>query len=213
MIPTIIFHLHLLAATLPLTASAALSSQQADYSTLHCPPDPYATLVTPSYGTSDAIFTVCSELVIAAPPSTVYAATLDFQSYARWNTFIPTVALPANVSATPADVWVGMAMTFTSRGLVGGLNTTSAEVVSLLDGGGTGYLMSAWRYDDGVGGASARAEHPNVLVDLGDGSTRYLSYETYYAGLSTGAIALLKAQLKEQFDVQARDLKAYVESM
>ncbi|KAI1638125.1 hypothetical protein F4809DRAFT_601325 [Biscogniauxia mediterranea] len=125
-----------------------------------------------------------------------------------------------------------MRLRLTTAGIVGpGVNTTSEEVVTVVmnasdpdpnnsnataingegDGDGGGYLVAAWRYDDGLGGAGARAEHPTVLVDLGDGTTRMLSYETYYDGLFTGAIALLRDRLQERFETQARDLKAYVE--
>ncbi|KAI1461390.1 hypothetical protein F4805DRAFT_280870 [Annulohypoxylon moriforme] len=199
---------------LAAATSAALTTRQVDYGSLHCPLDSLGTLTTPTYGTDGAIFTVCSELLITASPLAVYNAILDFKSYPHWNAFITDIALPSNVISTPEDLYVGMSMTFTSTGLIGDLNTTSTEVLTLFDASGSsGYLINAWRYDDGVDGVSARAEHPNVLVDLGNGSTRYLSYETYYAGLSTGAIALLKGQLKDEFDVQAQDLKAYVESM
>ncbi|KAI1470754.1 uncharacterized protein F4812DRAFT_277422 [Daldinia caldariorum] len=198
----------------PLATSASLISEQIDYGSLHCPEDALSTLVTPTYGTKEAIFTICSELVINARPLTAYNAILDFKSYPGWNSFIIDVALPDNVTSTPEDIYVGMAMKFTSNGLIGGLNTTSTEVISLLDASGAeGYLINAWHYDDGIGGVGSRAEHPNVFVDLGNGSTRYLSYETYYAGLTTGTIALLKLQLQRQWDVQANDLKTYVESL
>ncbi|KAI8963800.1 hypothetical protein F5Y11DRAFT_364744 [Daldinia sp. FL1419] len=198
----------------PLVAPASLVYQQVDYGSLHCPEDPLATLVTPTYGTKEAIFTICSELVINTGPLTAYNAILDFKSYPRWNSFIIDVALPDNVTSTPDDIYVSMAMTFTSNGLVGALNTTSTEVISLFDpSGAEGYLINAWHYDDGIGGAGARAEHPNIFVDMGNGSTRYLSYETYYAGLTTGTIALLKLQLQRQWDIQAQDLKTYAESL
>ncbi|KAI1105846.1 hypothetical protein F4804DRAFT_330930 [Jackrogersella minutella] len=198
----------------PFAASAALLSRQVDYGSLHCPEDPLGTLVTPTYGTEGAIFTICSELVINAEPLAGYNAILDFKSYPQWNSFIIDVALPDNVTSTPEDIYVGMTMTFTSNGLIGALNTTSTEVISLFDSSGSaGYLINAWHYDDGVGGAGARAEHPNVFVGLGNGSTRYLSYETYYAGWSTGIIALLKDQLQQEWDIQAQGLKTYVENM
>ncbi|XDG09555.1 hypothetical protein ABKA04_009170 [Annulohypoxylon sp. FPYF3050] len=202
----------LLSTLLAATTLATLTTRQVDYGSLHCPSDSLGTLTTPTYGTDGAIFTVCCELLINAPPLAIYNAILDFKSYPKWNTFIPNVTLPSNVTFTPWDLYVGMPMTFTSNGLIGDLNTTSGEILTLFDAtGSSDYLINAWRYDDGVGGISARAEHPNVLVDLRNGSTRYLSYETYYAGLSTGTIALLKEQLKNQFDIQGQDLKAYVE--
>ncbi|KAI0848287.1 hypothetical protein F5Y00DRAFT_238765 [Daldinia vernicosa] len=202
-------------AAAPLATPSSLVSQQIDYGSLHCPEDPTATLVTPTYGAEGAIFTICSELVLDnTGPLTAYNAILDFKSYPRWNSFIIDVALPDNVTSTPDDIYVGMTMQFTSNGLIGSLNTTSTEVISLLDpSGAEGYLINAWHYDDGIGGVGSRAEHPNVFVDLGNGSTRYLSYETYYAGLSTGTIALLKLQLQHQWDIQVRDLKVYVESL
>ncbi|KAI1409433.1 hypothetical protein F5Y13DRAFT_170413 [Hypoxylon sp. FL1857] len=194
-------------------AAAALTSQQVDYGSLHCPEDSSSTLVTPTYGTDGAIFTICTELLINAEPLAGYNPVLDFKSYPRWNSFIIDVALPDNVTSTPADIYVGMAMTFTSNGLIGSLNTTSTEVISLFDPtGASGYLINAWHYDDGIGGVGSRAEHPNIFVDLGNGSTRYLSYETYYAGWSTSTIALLKDKLQKEWDIQAQDLKAYVES-
>ncbi|OTB08083.1 hypothetical protein M426DRAFT_317187 [Hypoxylon sp. CI-4A] len=194
--------------------AAALTSGQVDYGSLHCPEDASTTLETPTYGTEGAIFTICSELLINADPLAAYNAILDFKSYPRWNSFITDASLPDNVSSTPEDVYDGMSMEFTSNGLIGDLNTTSTEVISLLDPSGTpGYLMNAWHYDDGVGGVGSRAEHPNIFVGLGNGSTRYISYETYYAGLSTGTIALLKEQLQHEWDIQAQNLKAHVESI
>ncbi|KAF3061195.1 hypothetical protein GL218_04081 [Daldinia childiae] len=198
----------------PLATPSSLVSRQIDYGSLHCPTDPTSTLVTPTYGTKEAIFTICSELVLNTGPLTAYNAILDFKSYPQWNSFIIDVALPDNVTSTPDDIYVGMEMQFTSNGLIGTLNTTSTEVISLFDpSGAEGYLINAWHYDDGIGGVGSRAEHPNIFVDLGNGSTRYLSYETYYVGLSTGTISLLKLQLQHQWDIQARDLKAYVESL
>ncbi|KAI0014344.1 hypothetical protein F4779DRAFT_612637 [Xylariaceae sp. FL0662B] len=240
-------HLVLLGGTIPSIASSAPTGNEVDYGSLECPQSPNETLPTPTCGTptpdiplhffhgngtSGAIFGICTTEVIDAPAAAVYAALLDFASYGRWNTFIVDVSLlllpsTKDVSTTPADdVYVGMPMRFTSRGLVDGVDTTSVEVISGIEGpgagdvagegdgeGNRGYLLASWRYDDGLGGLGSRSEHPSVLVDLGNGSTRYLSYETYYAGLESGAVALLKDNLQRQFEAQGRDLKAYVENM
>ncbi|KAI0387672.1 hypothetical protein F5Y04DRAFT_240724 [Hypomontagnella monticulosa] len=198
----------------PLITGATLTSRQVDYGSLRCPEDPLETLVTPTYGTDGAIFTICSELLINAQPLVAYNTILDFKSYPLWNSFVVDVGLPDNVTSTPEDIYVGMVMNFISNGLISGLNTTSTEVISTFDASGAaGYLLNAWHYDDGFGGIGTRAEHPNIFTDLGNGSTRYVSYETYYAGLSTGTVALLKDKLQQQWDVQAQDLKAHIEGM
>jgi hypothetical protein len=203
-----------------LTSSTAINYPY-DYSSVTCPPPDsleLSALITPTYGTSGGVFTVCSTVEIDAPASLVRDAILDFKSYALWNSFVMSVSLPSNVTVTPRDDSVGMPMVFTTAGLIAGINTTSNEVLTVLDGAGVGgdgkpYFLTAWRYDDGLAGVGARAEHPCVIVDLGDGSSRVLSYESYYAGLLTPSIALLKSQLQDQFEAQATDLKTYAEGL
>lgn len=109
-------------------------------------------------------------------------------------------------------------MTFTTAGLISGLNTTSDEVLTVVKGIGisaprNSYLLVAWRYDDKLASIGPRAEHPVDSIDLGDNSSRVLSYETYYFGLLTPIIALFRSNLQMQFDVQATDLKSYVEGL
>ncbi|KAI1425828.1 hypothetical protein F5Y12DRAFT_713710 [Xylaria sp. FL1777] len=199
-----------------MTTTAA---NDVDYSSLSCPPSSgLDTLTTPTYGTDGAVFTVCSSINISAPVTVVREAVLDFKSYHLWNSFVLSVSVPSNVTQTPQDLYVGMPMVFTTTGLVAGLNTTSNEVLTVVNGAGLGangkaYLLVSWRYDDKLGGIGARAEHPVVIVDLGGGSSRVLSYETYYVGLITLPIAILKSSLEDQFNTQAIELKTYVESI
>ncbi|KAI1745888.1 hypothetical protein F4680DRAFT_2664 [Xylaria scruposa] len=215
-----------LATTLPAaaitsrdaTTSGAVINYPYDYSGLVCPSSSLSTLITPTYGEKGALFTVCSSIVINAPASLIRNAILDFKSYGSWNSFVMSVSLPSNVTETPTHDYVGMPMVFTTSGLVAGLNTTSAEVLTVLNHAGTGgdgkpYLLAAWRYEDKLAGVGARAEHPVVVVDSGDGSSWYLSWETYYVGLLTPAIALLKSKLQSQFEAQSADLKTYVEGL
>ncbi|KAI0977082.1 hypothetical protein F4678DRAFT_477191 [Xylaria arbuscula] len=198
--------------------SSAASSDDFDYSSLSCPSSSLSTLTTPTYGTSGSVFTVCSSIDIYASPIIIREVVLDFKSYHLWNSFVISVSVPENVTETPQDLYVGMPMVFTTSGLISGLNTTSNEVLTTISdiavgGDGKPYLLMSWRFDDKLGGVGARAEHPVVISDLGNGSSRVLSYETYYFGLITLPIAFLTSSLNEQFKAQATDLKTYVEGL
>ncbi|KAI1352130.1 hypothetical protein F5Y01DRAFT_314120 [Xylaria sp. FL0043] len=188
-----------------------------DYSDLSCPSSSLSPLITPTYGTSGAVFTICSSININAAAAIIRDAVLDFKSYSSWNSFVVSVFVPSNVTRTPQDLYVGMPMVFTTSGLIPGLNTTSDEALTTINGTGVGsdgkpYFLVSWRYNDKLGGIAERAEHPVVIVDLGDDSSRVLSYETYYVGLATLPIVFLKNNLQKQFNAQAVDLKNYVES-
>ncbi|KAI1305744.1 hypothetical protein F5Y03DRAFT_150847 [Xylaria venustula] len=203
--------------TKDVTSSAA-SADDFDYSSLSCPSSSLSTLTTPTYGTSGSVFTVCSSIDINASPIIIREVVLDFKAYYLWNSFVISVSVPENVTETPQDIYVGMPMVFTTSGLISGLNTTSNEILTTISdigvgGNGKPYLLMSWRYDDKLGGVGARAEHPVVIVDLGNGSSRVLSYETYYFGLITLPISLLTSSLNEQFKAQATDLKTFVEGL
>ncbi|KAJ0296065.1 hypothetical protein COL516b_011917 [Colletotrichum fioriniae] len=192
-----------------ITASASLSN----IASLRCSSS--AILPTPSYDLEGALFTVCTEEVINAPISKIYDALLDFRRYSTWNTFVVDVGLPPEVTG-PGDVYVGLSMNFTTAGIIPGVNTSSTEVITLLapdvrgcDDGAT-RAVNAWRNDDGLGGAFLPAEHPNLLTDLGNGSVRMVSYETYYLPGATTLLPL-KGTLQERFETQGKDLKRFVE--
>ncbi|EJT71290.1 hypothetical protein GGTG_10549 [Gaeumannomyces tritici R3-111a-1] len=113
-------------------------------------------------------------------------------------------------------LYIGAATTFTTWGILPLVNSTSIEIVTAMEAelpDGSGGRMVAWRSDDGADGVLHRAEHPTILADLGDGTTMSISYEPYYAGLATGAIAALKPMLQRLFEQQNLDLKAYVEGL
>ena len=48
-------------------ALASLPRSGTDWASLRCPPDSKSTLPTPTYGDTDAVFTVCTEELIHAP--------------------------------------------------------------------------------------------------------------------------------------------------
>ncbi|KAI0121330.1 hypothetical protein BJ170DRAFT_644516 [Xylariales sp. AK1849] len=199
-------------ALLPVLVAQRRTPRDAvDWGSLHCPQDSTATLPTPTYGSNETVFTICTELTINAPLLDVYNAILDFNSYSRWNSFVYQVDVPSNVE-TPQDVYVGMPMVLHTTGLVPLTNTSSNEAITILDYADPGgYTIIAWYYEDGVGGLASRAEHPSILVDQGGGVVRHLSFETYYQGTLTPTIALLKDRLQAEFEEQAIDLKSYVE--
>ncbi|EMF12697.1 uncharacterized protein SEPMUDRAFT_66005 [Sphaerulina musiva SO2202] len=185
-------------------------------------------LPTPTYGDKHIIFTICVEREIQAPITQVYNTLLDFRLYSDWNSFVidvqPSSSSSGNVEGEiprgPAPL--GTKVKFITRGLIGSLNTTSEEIVTVdqkdifsssssaegtsSEGTASRHAINAWRYD----GVGQRAEHPNVLTDLGERGTRYVSFESYY-GLLAPVTEVLKGKLKSAFEAQADDLKRFVE--
>jgi len=193
---------------LPLTLLIVTSN--ASTLPLICVPN-NGTMTTPSFGTTDAVFTACAQITINNSPSAVYDVLLDFSDYPAWNTFVYSVDLPSNVSSTE-DVYVGMPMTFHSSGLLLGINSTSDERITFLEPDAVPSFV-AWRYDEGaLVGVLMNAEHVTVLEDLGDGTTNCVSWETYY-GAGALLTLTLKANLQTEFQNQVSDLKGRVEGL
>ncbi|KAK5081511.1 hypothetical protein LTR05_007642 [Lithohypha guttulata] len=177
-------------------------------------------LPTPKYGLENASFSVCTEEIIHAPSSLIYNALLDFRQYHVWNTFVTEVQLPAAVQ-TPADVYPGLDIVFTTQGLVPGVDTLSIEIVTLLDPPAPHKQPAKWKdwnHDDGYSivawesGVAVQAEHPTSLQELGGGNVRMISWETYYRPNDTVVLPIAGA-LQSAFVQQGRDLKAYVEGL
>jgi hypothetical protein len=169
-------------------------------------------MTTLTYGTKNAIFTACAQDVLKGSPSQVYEVLLDFPRYPAWNTFCYSVDLPSNVSSAK-DVYIGMPMTFHTSGLTPPLNSTSAELITYLELEASP-PFAGWRFDPGqVEGLLIQAEHLSVLQDLGNGSTKYVSWETYYGAGSLVLDVLLKSNLQKEFVIQGSDLKARMEAL
>ena len=209
--------------TVVLAAVAVLGQPQSagtatpDWTTIRCQAAGASpsTLPTPTYGDNNPIFTSCSEQVINAPLSAVYDAILDLGSYPKWNSFVQRVV--ARDGASLSNVIVGLPMTFYSAGLAPfGIQTPSDERITVLDAPdkNSRLALNAWRFDPAAFVAPLiQAEHPNILTRLENGSTLYVSYETYY-GLGSYAVQLAeKSSLGSQFAAQGRDLKKYVEGL
>lgn len=164
-----------------------------------------------TYGTEGAIFTVCAQATIHASPVPIYDVLIDFPRYSAWNTFVYSVDVPANVSSA-ADVYVGMPMTFHSLGLIPLVNSTSNERITYLEPD-VMLPFVAWRFDLGMlGGLVMQAEHVSILHDIGDETTEYVSWETYY-GAGALLVLTIKGNLQREFEDQTRDLKARVEGL
>ncbi|KAG6360003.1 hypothetical protein INS49_011059 [Diaporthe citri] len=197
----------LAACSLVASAVASIPQRDTDWASIRCPQDSKSTLPTPTYGDTDAVFTVCTEQLIDAPLGLVYDALIDYGSYHLWNSFVVDVELSPGVK-TPEDVYVDMPMTLVTCGIIPLVNTTSDEVVTVLDKN-----LPTWRSNVTVLGALIVAEHPNVLVDEGGGVTRYVSYETYYKNPLIVSLLAARPTLQRLFGQQGKDLKAYVESL
>src|SRR5688572_23959408 len=175
---TVFFALRLL-GFLCLSVVAMPVNSGIDWAAVRCPQSSSDTLPTPTYGYDGGLFTVCTELIFQAPAIEIYNALLDFQAYSSFSSFVIDIDLPPHISKTPDDVYVGLEMTFTTRDIFPIINTTSVEIVTVMDDSeDDGYIMASWRYDDTLGGKFSRSEHPSILVEQGDGTTRYVSFET-----------------------------------
>ncbi|TQN69586.1 hypothetical protein CSHISOI_05909 [Colletotrichum shisoi] len=173
-------------------------------------------LPTPTYNLTRALFTVCAEDILDVPIQAIYDTLIDFGRYSEWNTFVVNAVPPPGFQG-PDDVYHGMPVKFTSAGIIPRFNASSNELITLLapdvedaDGQGRVRAAVAWRNDDGFNGYFLPAEHPIFLTDLGNGSVRMVSYETFYL---PGAALLWFSQstLKERFETQGKDLKKYLE--
>lgn len=230
-------NLLLLVATTTIPSPSHAQTYQIEPSQLvniRCSTNANAKLPTPTYGDQKIIFTICVEREIQAPITQVYNTLLDFRLYSDWNSFVIDVQPSSSSSGGnvkeelprgPAPL--GTRVKFITRGLIGSLNTTSEEIVTVdqknlfsssssseeegtegTEGKASAsrHAINAWRYD----GVGQRAEHPNVLTDLGERGTRYVSFESYY-GLLAPVTEVLKGKLKSAFEAQADDLKRFVE--
>lgn len=189
-------------------AVLAKASDLSSFASIRC--NTSSKLPTPLYADQTPVFTVCAEREIAAPVSKIYDALLDFDNYHTWNSFVIDVKAQEGSTFVPGPEPFGFRMKFITTALLPWINTTSNEIVSLTEPklDGPGVAMNAWKFE---GPPGLRAEHPNVLTDLGDGRTRYVSWESYYGWLATGPDWLLNGKLQESFERQGEDLARYVE--
>ena len=189
-------------------------ASEVEWANLRCPQSSSETLPTPTYGSDGGLFTVCTQLMINAPAAVIYDALLNFQAYSNFSSFVIDIELPSHITTTPDDVYVGLEMTFTTKDIFPVFNTTSIEIVTVMkDSGDAGYLMTSWRYDDTLDGKFSRSEHPSILVEQGDGTTRYVSFETYYDDPGTYLLLPFRKKLQDGYARHGEDLRDWVEKV
>jgi hypothetical protein len=160
-------------------------------------------LFTPTYGLKDAVFSVCAYIDIKGTPEQLFSTILDFRRYNEWNTFVYNAEVLENVTSA-SDVYLGMPVTLFSTGIVPDLNSTSMDVIS-------GIKRPYWVAWTNTAQAAlvGYVEHVNLFLPVGNGMSRYISYETHY-GNATILIPFIP-NLQRQFEVQGLDLKKRVE--
>ena len=161
-------------------------------------------LSTPTYGLDGAVFTVCASVEICGSVREVSNTILDFRKYEEWNTFVYDADVPDNV-ATPAGVAPGLSVLFYSTGILQGVNNTGTDVVTFVDRP----FFSAWKNDENEAFRGV-SEHVSTFWPRPSGKTRYTHWQTQYMPQGS-ALLPIKDNLQRQFEVQASDLKAYIE--
>lgn len=180
--------------------NAITTSSGRKNTTISCPP---GILSTPAYGTTNAVFTVCSITQIHADASSVYEILIDFAAYDLWNSFVVHVA-PTS-SPFPA---VNATMRFTTARLNPDNTTNSDEVITILDAANT---VTAWRYDDRPTPGLLAAEHVSNVTETREGWSRYVSWETFYGPIAVRIQETLASRLQDAFEAQGEDLRVYAE--
>lgn len=160
---------------------------------------------TPTYGTKDAVFSVCASVTIKGTVQQVSNAILDFPKYKKWNTFVVNAVPPAGVKK-PSDLKIGMGISFTSVGIPAGSNNTATDYITFLEPP----YFAAWKntdYDEFIG----HSEHVLLFAPLPNGYSQFTHWQTQ---LGAAAVNLLpvKPDFQREFTQEANDLKVYIES-
>lgn len=184
-----------------------------------------APTAVPTYG-DGGVFTVIARTNIAASPISLLRIILDHSSYLKWNVFIPAIKIEsepdlpsASVSDLPGEAHqlrVGtkftMSVNMDGRPVdesldLNALQKTTCQVTLLekLEDGRKGYRV-AWKAL-GYPYLILRSERVLELVELQDGSTDFVTWETFGGVLAYVVNTLFGTKLKDRFADWARDLK------
>ena len=160
---------------------------------------------TPTYGVNDGVFTVCATINITGTTEQASYVILDFNNYYKWNQFVYAAIPPAGVQ-TPSGVVPGLAVLMNSTGVPTGYNASSTDIMTYIDPP----TLTAWKNVE-LEASVGHSEHVQVFVPLGNGLIRYVNYQTQYGAGAENVVDLLP-DFQREFDLQATDLKAYVEA-
>lgn len=179
----------------------------------------------PSPTVPSPTFSVLGHAIINAPPAAVYDALLDLPNYRNWNTFIPGAKLKktspeANPETTHMHTGAVFEFTVKMKETSDSL-TTSTELCTLAEPLRTStpedpfpVTTATWVYD--VSGIPLLkhliwSEHVNEIIDLGDGRTEYVHWESFGGVLATFIKWFASDDLARSFRNWPEELKVYVE--
>jgi hypothetical protein len=93
------------------------------------------------------------------------------------------------------------------------VSTTSTEVLTNLEPHHHPPYFVYKFNPDPVEGLVVQSERVIEVYGVGQGKTRYVSWETYYGAGSVALLATIKTNLEIEFEKQAEDLRKRVESL
>jgi hypothetical protein len=194
-----------------------------------------APLPVPNYPADKMSFAVLARISIAAPAEPVVAAILYPQDWPKWNSFIPHADITDRTGEVPLSGFD--AVTFANGALKQGstmimrvnMSGTPLEelppvaslretpehltLVEAIDpakeSGRRGYRI-VWKLNDPKTWLM-RAERVQEVVDLGDGTCEYVTWETFGGYAAWAAKWAIGGKLTERFGDWGRDLKGWVE--
>ena len=194
--------LHTIVVLLSSFLPTAIPSPHHPPRTFPCPP---GILSTPTYGTANAVFTVCSISYIRASAPSVYNILIDFAHYDLWNSY--EIHVTPTSSPFPA---INATMIFINARLSPGNTTTPSNgVIRILD---QEHTTAAFDYDDRPTPGLLEAEHVSKVERLGEGWSKYTSWETFYGPRAVGLQATTQVLLQDAFEAQGEDLRVWVET-
>lgn len=179
----------------------------------------------PSPNVPSPTFSVLGHAIINAPPAAVYDALLDLPNYGKWNTFVTAAELKKSAEAQPettTHMHTGAVFEFTVKmKATSDSLTKSTELCTLAEPVKTStpedpfpVTRANWIYD--VSGIPLLkhliwSEHVNEIIDLGDGRTEYVHWESFGGTLATAIKWFASGDLARAFRAWPEELKGYVE--